>query len=288
MTANSFNIPRHWWGKIIGGLIGLFRGGLLGALVGALLGHLVDRFLAGIVGVGATQKAFYDALFASLGHLSKADGRVTETEIRMVESLMQQMKIGGEERQRAIRLFNQGKQADFDLEAALQSFVQHSVVRQDLRQMFLDILIQAAWSSGNATPAEHAVLRRVAQALRISEQLFTAMMHARGAAQGAAQGAAWGSSEGGGRSGGRSGGAGARRRPIPSAPSLDQDYAQLGLTRQASDAEVKRAYRKLVSQYHPDKLVSRGLPEEMMEVAKNRVREINTAYDRIKQARGFV
>ena len=98
MSANSFNIPRHWWGKIIGGVIGLFRGGLLGALVGALLGHLVDRFLAGIIGVGATQKAFYDALFASLGHLSKADGRVTETEIRMGESLMQQLQSGRESR----------------------------------------------------------------------------------------------------------------------------------------------------------------------------------------------
>jgi DnaJ like chaperone protein len=271
MSANSFNIPRHWWGKIIGGLIGLFRGGLLGALVGALLGHLVDRFLAGIVGVGATQKAFYDALFASLGHLSKADGRVTATEIRMVEALMQQMQIGGEERQRAIRLFNLGKQPDFDLVAALHPFVQHSVVRQDLRRMFLDILIQAAWSSGGVSPAEHAVLQRVALALRIPGELFAAMMHARGSA-GAYDG----------------GSAGERRRPIASAPSLDQDYAQLGLTRQASDAEVKRAYRKLVSQYHPDKLVSRGLPEEMMEVAKNRVREINTAYDRIKQARGMV
>jgi DnaJ like chaperone protein len=280
MSANSFNIPRHWWGKIIGGLIGLFRSGLLGALVGALLGHLVDRFLAGIVGVGATQKAFYDALFASLGHLSKADGRVTETEIRMVESLMQQMKIGGEERQRAIRLFNQGKQAGFDLEAALQPFVQHSVVRQDLRQMFMDVLIQAAFSSGEVTPAEQAVLQRVAQALRIPAQVFTAMMQARGAANGAARGPAAGAYG--------NGGAGARRRPVATTPTLDQDYAQLGLTRQASDAEVKRAYRKLVSQYHPDKLVSRGLPEEMMEVAKNRVREINTAYDRIKQARGFV
>lgn len=272
MSANSFNIPRHWWGKIIGGVIGLFRGGLLGALVGALLGHLVDRFLAGIIGVGATQKAFYDALFASLGHLSKADGRVTETEIRMVESLMQQMQIGGEERQRAIRLFNLGKQADFDLAAALQPFVQHSVVRQDLRQMFLDTLIQAAWSSGDVSPAEQAVLQRVALTLRIPGELFAAMMQARGASTGA-----YGD-----------GSAGARRRPLPTTPTLDQDYAQLGLTRKASDAEVKRAYRKLVSQYHPDKLVSRGLPEEMMEVAKNRVREINTAYDRIKQARGFV
>ena len=106
MTGNSFNIPRHWWGKIIGGAIGLFKGGITGALFGARLGHFVDRFLAGIVGVGATQKAFFDALFAALGHLSKADGYVTETEIRMVENLMQQMQITGDHRQRAIRLFN--------------------------------------------------------------------------------------------------------------------------------------------------------------------------------------
>ena len=268
MSANSFKVPRHWWGKIIGGIIGLFRGGLTGALVGALLGHFVDRFLAGIIGVGATQRAFFDALFASLGHLSKADGRVTENEIRMVESLMQQMQISGEDRQRAIRLFNQGKQPDFDLEAALHPFVQHSVVRQDLRQMFMQILVEAAFSSGSITAAEHGVLLRVASALRIPEQLFQAMLQARGAAGSYQR-------------------TGAGQRAAQSMAGLDQAYAQLGLTRQASDADIKKAYRKLVSQYHPDKLVSRGLPEEMMEMAKTRVRDINTAYDRIKQARGF-
>ena len=268
MSANTFKIPGHWWGKIIGGVIGLFRGGLMGAVIGALLGHLVDRFLAGIMGVGATQKSFFDALFSSLGHLAKADGRVTETEIRMVESLMQQMRISGEDRQRAIRLFNQGKQPQFDLQAALHPFVQHSMVRQDLRQMFLQIMVEAAFSSGSFTPAERDVLLQVASALRIPEQLFNAMLQARGAA-----GARYDP--------------GAGRRPMQPMASLDQDYAQLGLTRKASDAEIKKAYRKLVGQYHPDKLVSRGLPEEMMEMAKTRVREINTAYDRIKQARGF-
>jgi len=268
MSTKSFNVPRHWWGKIIGGIIGLFRGGLTGALIGALLGHFVDRFLAGIMGVGATQRAFFDGLSASLGHLSKADGRVTESELRMVESLMQQMRISGEDRQRAIRLFNQGKQPGFDLEDALHPFVQHSAVRMDLRQMFMEIMVEAAFSSGSLTEAEQAVLMRVATALRIPQQLFDAMLQARGAARGAY-------------------GAGGGRRPAQPMASLDQAYAQLGLTRKASDAEIKKAYRKLVSQYHPDKLVSRGLPEEMMEMAKTRVREINTAYDRIKQARGF-
>jgi len=267
MSVESLKIPRHWWGKIIGAVIGLFRGGLTGALIGALLGHMIDRFLAGILGVGATQKAFFDALFSSLGHLSKADGRVTETEIRMVESLMQQMQISGEHRQRAIHLFNQGKQPDFRLEEALHPFVQHSMVRQDLRQMFMQIMVEAAFSSGTVSQPEHAVLLRVARALRIPEQLFSAMLQARGAA----------GYQAGGGPGGAGPGARAGRRPAPSVASLDQAYAQLGLTNKASDDEIKKAYRKLVSQYHPDKLVSHGLPEEMMEMAKTRVRGINVA-----------
>jgi DnaJ like chaperone protein len=275
MTTNSFNIPRNWWGKIIGGLIGLFRGGLTGIVLGIFLGHMVDRFLAGITGVGTTRKSFFEALFSSLGHLSKADGKVTETEIRMVESLMERMDITGEERQRAIRFFNQGKQSDFDLELALQSFVKYSVVRQDLRLMFMEIIVEAAFSSGTVSQQEHAVLLRIARALRIPRQLFSAMMQARGAPAGAYGQGSYSQSRSYRASSGNTSG------------TLDQAYAQLGLTRKASDSEIKKAYRKLVSQYHPDKLVSRGLPEEMMNIAKTRVREINTAYDQIKQVRGF-
>jgi DnaJ like chaperone protein len=270
MSEKSFKIPHHWWGKIIGGVLGLFRGGISGAVFGALLGHFVDRFFAGIVGVGATQKVFFDALFATLGHLSKADGVVTQTEVRMVESLMQRMQISGDDRQRAIRLFNQGKQADFDLEKTLQAFAQKSMVRQDLRQMFMEIVVEAAFSSGKITQAEHEVLLRVARLLRIPGPVFSAMLNARGSA--------------GSRYGGAGGG---QRGPGKQMASMAQAFAQLGLESGASDAEVKKAYRKLVSQYHPDKLVSRGLPEEMMEIAKTRVREINTAYDQVKQNRGF-
>ena len=104
MPADSFNIPRHWWGKIIGGLIGLFRGSLTGAVLGALLGHFVDRFLAGIIGVGATQKAFFDALFSTLGHLAKADGRISRQEIEHTEKLFVQMGLSGEQRRRAIEV----------------------------------------------------------------------------------------------------------------------------------------------------------------------------------------
>ena len=86
---------------------------------------------------------------------------------------------------------------------------------------------------------------------------------------------------GGGQGGGR------RQTAAQASQPLSQAYAALGIEQSATDAEVKKAYRKLVGQYHPDKLVSQGLPEEMMEMARKRVREINTAYDRVKQARGF-
>jgi DnaJ like chaperone protein len=267
MTAQRFRIPRHWWGKIIGAIIGLFRGGLTGALFGALLGHMVDRFIAGISGVGSTRDSFFQGLFCALGHLSKADGLVTHAEIRMAEELMHRMQISGEDRQKAIRFFNQGKQPGFDLEAALKPFAQHAVMRFDLRQMFMETLVDAAFSSSRVSAAEQAVLLRVARELRIPAQLFAAMLQARQSGAGAQQG-------------GR-GGAGVIRG------TLDQAYAHLGLSSTASDAEVKKAFRKLVSQYHPDKLVSRGLPEEMMEMAKTRVREINTAYEQIKKARGI-
>ena len=272
MSSNSFNIPRHWWGKIIGGVLGLFKGGLSGALIGAFLGHMVDRFIGGIAGVGNTQKAFFGALFSALGHLSKADGTVTDTEIRMVESLMARMQISGEERQRAIRHFNLGKEDGFDLEAALEPFVQLSVMRQDLRQMFMEILVEAAFSSGRISQAEHAILLKVAHALKIPGAMFSAMLNARGPA---------------GNYGPDSSGNTGRRASLNKTGTIDQAYAKLGLTPKATDSEIKRAYRKLVSQYHPDKLVSRGLPEEMMDMAKTRVREINTAYDQVKQTRGF-
>jgi DnaJ like chaperone protein len=273
-AGSQFNIPKHWWGKILGAALGLFRGGISGLLIGALLGHLVDRFIAGIVGVSKTQQTFFDALFSSLGHLSKADGQVTQTEIRMVEDLMAQMHITGDHRQRAIRLFKEGKSAGFSVEAALRPFLQASAVRQDLRQMFLEILVEAAFSSGSVSAEETAVLQKVATELRIPAQMFAAMMAARSGGYGGAYGPAGGQGAG-------------RKAPGHNVATLDQAYAQLGLKPSASDSEVKRAYRKLVSQYHPDKLVSRGLPEEMMDMAKTRVREINTAYDQIKQTRGF-
>jgi DnaJ like chaperone protein len=270
MQQSSAGIPRHWWGKIIGAFLGLLRGGISGAVIGALLGHLVDRFIAGLTGVRNTRQLFFRTLFATLGHVNKADGRVTQAEIQAAESLMRRLGLTPEERQLAIRYFREGKQPDYPMEKHLHEFARHTMMRHDLRQMLMEILLEAAAADGSVSRAEQQVLARAAHALHIPAELFAAMWNAR---QGGAAGGQYR----------QAGGQAPGRQTVP----LAQAFAALGLSEGASDAEVKRAYRKLVAQYHPDKLVSRGLPEEMMEVARKRVREINAAYERVKQARGF-
>ncbi len=274
MSASSFPIPRHWWGKIILGLFGLVKGGLSGAFIGVFLGHFVDRMIFGVTGKERTRRIFFTSLFACLGRVNKADGRVTEAEIASAQNLMQRLELDADERRMAIEAFNLGKAADFDLEGELQEFIGYTRMRGDLRQMFMEVLLEGAALDGQISAAERDVLVRVANAIQIPPMIFHAMYNAFTASHGPG-GHGWGA------------GHGHARGPASSAPSLDQDYAALGITREASEPEIKRAYRKLVGQYHPDRLVSQGLPEEMMEKAKERVRDINLAYDRIKAARGI-
>jgi DnaJ like chaperone protein len=267
MSSGGFKIPGQWWGKLIGGVIGLMRGGLVGAIFGIFLGHMVDRFLSGLGGASRTRDAFFGAMFSTLGHINKADGRVTKAEIEAAEQLMRRLQLTETERQRAINFFQQGKEGDFDLEATLREFARHSMLRHELRIMFVELLLEAALVDGALSAAENAILTRACVVLHIPANVFSAMLRARQVGGGSAYG---------------------HRQQAPSqGQTTQQSYATLGLKADASVQEVKRAYRKLVSQYHPDKLVSQGLPDEMMEMSKKRVREINAAYDKIKASKGI-
>ncbi len=267
MKYSGFKIPGNWWGKLIGGIIGLMRGGITGAILGVFLGHMVDRFLSGLNGNKRIRDTFFRALFTTLGHISKVDGRVTKKEIEATEELMQRLQLTDIERQQAIRFFQQGKDSNFDLHGTLQKFAMHSKLRYELRVMFVELLLETALSDGKLSVGEDAILERVRTVLKIPINVFIAMLRARQVEPEPAS---------------RS------HKPAPNQPkSLSQCYAELGLTPDAGDQEVKRAYRRLVSQYHPDKLTSQGLPEEVMEMAKRRMREVNTAYDRIKTSKAI-
>jgi DnaJ like chaperone protein len=248
-------------------LIGLVKGGFAGLIFGLFVGHMADRFFAALGGGNRTRDAFFGAMFSTLGHINKADGRVTKAEIEAAEQLMRRLQLTEDERQRAIRFFQQGKEPDFDLEATLQEFGRHSMLRHELRIMFVELLLEAALADGNLSQPEMAILTRTCAALHIPANIFEAMLRARQVGGSSSRG---------------------HYQPTPNrADSLRQSYATLGIKPDATQQEIKRAYRKLVSQYHPDKLVSQGLPEEMMEISRNRVREINAAYDKIKAHKGI-
>lgn len=269
-----------WWGKLIGGAFGFMLGGPLGAILGVALGHNFDKGIKALPeqGFGAedfapgdrerVQTAFFTATFSVLGAVSKADGRVSPEEIRLAEAVMAQMDLDRPMRDTAIRLFNEGKSADFPLDDVVDQFRSECHGRTTLIQMFLEIQLQGAFADAKLDPAEDRLLLHICKLLGISEIEYRRLERMIRAETGF-------------------GGAGGSGRASATAPSIDDAYALLGLDARASDAEVKKAYRRLLSQHHPDKLVSKGLPEEMMKVAAQKTHEIKQAYERIKQERGF-
>ncbi len=265
-----------WWGKMLGGAFGFMLGGPLGAILGAVLGHNLDRGMGGLKGFEQlhpgdrerVQTAFFTATFSVMGHLAKADGRVSKDEIDLARMVMDQMDLNQKLRQTAIRLFDQGKNTDFPLDDVLDQFRQECHRRQTLIQMFVEIQLQAAYADGVLHRAEEQMLLHICQHLGIPESLFRRLENMIKAE-------------------GRYAGRGGRAAPKPSGPSLEDAYSILMISPKSSDDEVKRAYRRLLSQHHPDKLVSKGLPEEMMKIATRKTHEIRQAYEQIKEARGL-
>lgn len=268
-----------WWGKVAGGAFGFMLGGPLGALLGAVLGHNLDKGLGGLdrdEGLAAgdrerVQTAFFTATFSIMGRVAKADGQVSKDEIALAEAVMNEMDLDAAMRKIAVNLFNQGKRADFPLDEVLEQFRRECHRRNTLIQMFIEIQLQAAYADGHLDPAEEQLLLHVCKRLGIPEFAFRRMEKMIQAERHF------------------SGGTGGRRRSAagPTQPSLEDAYAILGISADQSTPEVKKAYRRLLSQHHPDKLVSKGLPEEMMKMATQKTHEIRQAYEKVKEARGF-
>lgn len=261
-----------WQGKALGAVVGVFAAGPVGALFGTFIGHLFDveaetrlrsaRPRETALGV---QEAFFRATFQTMGRIAKADGRVSEEEIRAARAMMSELRLAEREVRFAIELFSEGKSPQFPLEATLQQLYRVCRNRPDLCRMFVQIQLQAALWGGGINPAARRVLSRVCEALDVSAYELVQMEALLRMQQSAHQ----------------------ANDTRAAADRVAQAYEVLGVTAAASDSEVTKAYRRLMNQNHPDKLHAKGLPESMMKMAEEKTRQIRAAYEVLRDARGM-
>ena len=236
-----------WFGKIMGGGVGFMLGGPLGALIGATLGHaLVDERVSGESGRPSLnekrQAVFFTAVFAMLGKIAKADGRVCEQEIAAVRAFMtDQMRLPPAAQQFAIGIFNEAKDNDTPFEEYARQLGETFADNPALRTLLYQVLFSIAMVDGTLHPAEETLLRAAPAPLGLHPHIFDTVRRQFG-------------------------------------HDLSHHYAVLGLEDGASQAEIKKAYRKLAAEYHPDKVVSKGLPEDFTRFAEQKFKEINESY----------
>lgn len=219
---------------------------------------------------------FFEATFEVMGHLAKADGRVSEAEIAVAHSVMDRMDLSSAQRREAIALFNRGKAPDFDLAARLGALRRACGGRLVSTHLFIELQLMAAYADGAPTPEQRRILEAIRNGLGVKafvyRQLESLLLLQRQMHSGAGRGGAQGP------------GRGASRSPAEDT-RLRRAYATLGVGPASSDAEVKKAYRRLMSQHHPDKLIAQGLPEEALRLASQQTQEIRQAYERVSAAR---
>lgn len=250
--------------------MGMLMGGPIGALIGGSIGHLFIDSQAQAVAEAEgyrgqrrpareptfsqqeqKQAVFFASTFAMLGKMAKADGKVEQAEIQIVEGFMRDhLRLDNQARMFAINIFNRAKDDAYPYSQYASEFARHFQYDQNMRMVLFEMLFQVAAADGSVHTAEKHLLEETVRYLNIPHHLFEELM--------------------------------ARL-----APSADPAYAVLGLTPEATDAEVKKAYRAKVMEFHPDKIVSKGLPEEFLKFAEEKFKEANEAYEMIKKARGL-
>lgn len=241
------------WGKVIGGVAGFAMGGPFGAILGAVAGHHVDKMRGGggISGadMNARQVAFTTAVIVLSAKMAKADGVVTRDEVDAFKQLFQ---IPPDEIESVGRLFDEAKQEASGFEPYAEQiammFAREPVVLEEL----LGGLFHIAKADGVIHPDEIKFLRMTAMIFGFTEHEFE------------------------------------RLKTIHIGVEGETDpYEVLGLTPQATDAEIKSTYRKLIRENHPDTLIAKGVPQEFIDLANEKMATINAAYDRVEKQRGL-
>ena len=272
-------LSKNMNGKLVGAILGAIFWGMPGFFFGLIAGYFYDSFKSfsqsSFTRIPAQERelihrSYFETNFKLLGYLAKADGRVSEEEIFHTERLMDRMRLSPDQRQEAIAFFKLGAAADFSLQTTLDSFNQICSRQARLKQALLSYLITLALADGHLDNKEKIALEQIAKGLGIPAFVFEQMLNMIQAQAGFRQ------QQGQGHS----------YSAASQAQDLDKAYQALGVEASATDSEIKKAYRKLISENHPDKLIGQGMPEEMVKLATERSQEISTAYEIIQKARG--
>jgi DnaJ like chaperone protein len=260
-----------FYGKLVAGSLGFLLGGIFGLVLGLFIGHVFDRGLqrtlqfASPENIARIKNSFFETTFLLLGHMAKADGHVSREEIDHTEQIFIQMQLNAGQKMRAKDAFRRGTEADFNVEQTVHSFLEVCGSQRQLLQTMLLFLISLALVDQEIENQERVALHRIAGLFGYSapqlEQLLK-MAQAQGHFHGGTGG---GSSQ----------------------TSLQDAYAALGVNESIGDKELKRAYRKLMSEHHPDKLIAKGVPEDMVRIATEKAQDIQVAYDMVKKSRGL-
>lgn len=283
-------------GKLLGFVFGAAAAGFFGAIVGVFIGSKFDdAFFKFVVQEDSSkrhkkqnikaQAVFFETVFKVIGYISKFDGRVSEKEIEAARKVMLFMNLSSVQKLEAIEFFNQGKSRNFELNVTLAQFMNVCGNSYPMLQMFLEFQLTAAYFGGNTMVIEQGVLDNICykigipiRVLRRLQKQFEAEYNFTNSNKGYSRYNNYNS---------RHGNYYNQNSYSSNNSALDDAYVILGVNKSDLDATVKRAYRKLMSQHHPDKLMAKGVPEEMLKMATQKSQKIQAAYDLVAKSRGM-
>lgn len=276
------------WGKLIGMVLGYLVARIPGAVVGLVIGHLFDYGLGEhyLMESLFTSKAkrqkvqaiFFKATFCVMGyvarhesHTEQAHKGMSQAEVEALDRLMQQLHIAGESRQSAVEYYNQGKNPHFNVDELLMELEPITRKHKALMQLFLELQLQAAYAEGFMVDAKRAKIIYVCERLGLDRTVFARLNSMHQAEERFKEYLRRHYYE--------------QFQKMRNTSTVIEAYKLLGVDPEASDAQVKRAYRKLMSEHHPDRLIAQGLPDEMIKIATQKTQEIKKAYDLIRETK---
>lgn len=250
-----------WLGKVVGGTIGFALGGPIGAVAGAAFGHTFDKKEALYLSEGQyqqrlstneqSQMTFFVAAFSMLAKIAKADGMVSEKEIASIEGFMSQdLNLNTESRNSAVNIFRQALNSNESFEAFAFQFYATFSGQPRVIELMMDILLRVSAADGAISDKEEYLLLSAARTFNLSDTDYARL----------------------------------KSRYVK---AVNRFYSVLKIDETATNEEIKRQYRTMVSEYHPDKIEAKGLPDEFITLANDKFREIQEAYEAIRKERGF-